>query len=82
MTATEDKTEKGKVTVFTAKKIITMDPGRPEAEAIAVLDGRVLSTGSLESMKPWLSRYEYTVDNTLHDKVIMPGFIEPPSLVL
>ena len=79
MTATEDKTKEGKVTVFTAKKVITMDPGRPEAEAIAVLDGRVLSTGSLESMKPWLSRYEYTVDNTLHDKVIMPGFIEPHS---
>ena len=65
------------ITVYTAKKIYTMDPGRPEADAIAVLDGKVLSTGTLESMKPWLSRYKYTVDDTLKDKIIMPGFIEP-----
>ena len=73
-------TAKGKpITVFTAKKIYTMDPGRPEASAIAVLDGKVLSTGTLESMKPWLSRYDYTVDKSLADKIIMPGFIEPHS---
>lgn len=67
------------ITVFTARKIYTMDPGRPEADAIAVLDGKVLSTGTLESMKPWLSRYEHTVDESLKDKIIMPGFIEPHS---
>ena len=65
------------ITVYTAKKIYTMDPGRPEATAIAVLDGKVLSTGTLESMKPWLSRYKYTVNDTLKDKIVMPGFIEP-----
>jgi len=65
------------ITVYTAKKIYTMDPGRPEADAVAVLDGKVLSTGTLESMKPWLSRYKYTVDDRLKDKIIMPGFIEP-----
>jgi predicted amidohydrolase YtcJ len=63
--------------VYTAKKIYTMDPGRPEATAIAVLDGKVLSTGTMESMKPWLSRYKYTVNDTLKDKIVMPGFIEP-----
>lgn len=65
------------ITVFTAKKIYTMDPGRPEATAVAVLDGKVLSTGSVESMKPWLSRYKYEMDNTLQDKVILPGFVAP-----
>jgi predicted amidohydrolase YtcJ len=65
------------ITVYTAKKIYTMDPGRPEADAIAVLDGKVLSTGTMESMKPWLSRYKYTVNDTLKDKIIMPGFVEP-----
>ena len=65
------------ITVYTAKKIYTMDPGRPKAEAIAVLDGKVLSTGTLESMQPWLSRYGYTVDDTLKDKIVLPGFIEP-----
>ena len=76
----EALTAQGKpITVFTARKIYTMDPGRPEATAVAVLDGKVLSTGTLESMKPWLSRYGYTVDNSLAGKIITPGFIEPHS---
>ena len=76
----EALTSQGKpITVFTARKVYTMDPGRPEASAVAVLDGKVLSTGTLESMKPWLSRYGYTVDNSLADKIIAPGFIEPHS---
>lgn len=68
---------KPQVTVFTAKKVHTMDPGRPEVDAVAVLDGKVLSTGTMESMKPWLDRYDVTVDDSFKDKVIMPGFIEP-----
>ncbi len=68
---------KQKVTVFTAKKVRTMDPGRPEAEAVAVLDGKVLSTGTMKSMEPWLSQYDVTIDDTFKDKVIMPGFMEP-----
>lgn len=65
------------ITVYTAKKVYTMDPGRPEAEAVAVLDGKVLSTGTLESMQPWLSRYNHVIDDTLKDKIVLPGFIEP-----
>ena len=66
-----------KITVFPARKVITMDPGRPVAQAIAVMDGKVLTTGTLASMRPWLSRHEYTVDETLADKVILPGLIDP-----
>ncbi|SFH64451.1 amidohydrolase [Albimonas pacifica] len=65
------------ITVYTARKVYTMDPGRPEAEAVAVLGGKVLSTGTLESMKPWLARYAYAVDDTLKDKIVLPGFVEP-----
>ncbi len=70
---------KKKVTVFTAKKVRTMDPGRPEVKAVAVLDGKVLSTGTMESMKPWLNNYDVIVDETFKDKVILPGFIETHS---
>ncbi|KUJ79275.1 amidohydrolase [Ruegeria profundi] len=70
---------KEKVTVFTARKVLTMDPGRPEAEAVAVLDGKVLSTGTMDFMEPWLERYEVTVDDTFKDKVILPGMMEPHS---
>ncbi len=66
-----------KITVYTARKVRTMDPGRPLAEAVAVMDGKVVSTGTLASMKPWLDRHEHVIDNTLADKVILPGFIDP-----
>ena len=35
------------ITVFVARRIITMDPGRPTASAIAVRDGRILSVGTI-----------------------------------
>ncbi len=66
-----------KITVYRAKKVLTMDPGRPVAEAVAVMDGRVLSTGTIETMQPWLRRYDHVVDDTLAGKVVMPGFIDP-----
>jgi len=67
----------GRITVYVARKVRTLDPGRPEAQAVAVMDGRVVSTGTLESMRPWLSRHEHVIDETLKDKVILPGFIDP-----
>jgi len=65
------------ITVFVARKIITMDLGRPSAKAVAVRDGRILSVGTIESMQPWLRRYSHTIDETFMDQVIMPGFIDP-----
>ena len=67
----------GKITVFRARKVVTMDPGRPTAEAVAVMDGRIVSTGTLESMQPWLKRHEHVIDDTLAGKVILPGLIDP-----
>ncbi len=40
------------ITVFTAKKIITMEPTLPEATAVAVKDGLIASVGTLESLQP------------------------------
>lgn len=65
------------MTVYRARKVITMDPGRPFAECVAVKDGRVVSTGSIETMQPWLKRYSHAIDDTFADKFIMPGFIDP-----
>ena len=63
--------------VYTAKKIITMEPALPEAEAVAVRDGRIVAVGTLESLRPWTRAYETRIDRTLEDKVLMPGFIDP-----
>lgn len=42
------------ITVFIAKKIITMDPSRPVATAVAVRDGQILGAGSLQDLAPRL----------------------------
>ena len=59
--------------IFTAKKIITMNPSNPEGTHIAVRDGRILGVGSLEEVSGW---GEYTLDDTFLDKVLLPGFVE------
>lgn len=65
------------VTVYTAKKIITMNPQQPEATAVAVSNGRIVSVGSLASLKGILDSDSTTLNNTLADKILMPGFIDP-----
>jgi predicted amidohydrolase YtcJ len=67
----------GAITVFVAKRIVTMDPTQPTAMAVAVRDGRILSVGSLESLEPWLEDNEYTINEQFKDKVLMPGLIDP-----
>ena len=63
--------------VYTAAKIRTMDIGRPEATAVAVADGRIVSVGSLDSMQPWLRRIPHTIDDSFAGQVLMPGFVDP-----
>src|ERR1700677_3246118 len=65
------------ITVFVAKKVITMDPGWPEATAVAVRDGKILSVGSLDELKPWLDANPHRIDRTCAGKVLLPGLIEP-----
>lgn len=54
-----------------------MDLGRPQASAVAVSQGRIVSVGSIETMQPWLRRYPHSIDDRYQDKVMMPGFIDP-----
>ena len=60
-------------TIYSAKKIITMNPNQPEVTPVAVRDGRILGAGSLSDLEPWGA---YTLDDRFADKVLMPGFIE------
>ena len=66
-----------RVTVFLAKKFVTMDPGWPEATAVAVQNGRILSVGSRDDLKPWLDKFPHDIDDRFAGKVVYPGFIEP-----
>ena len=72
------------ITVFTARRIHTMDPSLPEATAIAVRDGRIIEVGNLESLQPWLTRHEHRVDDRFAEQVLVPGLIDPhvhPSMM-
>ncbi len=65
------------ITVFTARRVRTMEPSLPTAEAVAVRDGRIVEVGTLETMRPWLDRYDHEIDDTFAGHVIMPGFVDP-----
>ena len=73
----------GDVVIYTAKKIITMEPSLPGATAVAVADGRIVAVGSLDSLSSWIEQKKSRIDRRFEGKVIMPGFIDPhvhPSL--
>ncbi len=63
-------------TIYAAKRILTMNPSRPEATHVAVRDGRILGVGSLEELTGW---GEYTLDERFAGKVLMPGLVEGHS---
>ncbi|MBO9452817.1 amidohydrolase [Tropicibacter sp. R16_0] len=61
------------VTVFRAKKIITMDRNCPQATHVAVRDGIIVGVGGAECGDGWGT---VTRDDRFADHVIMPGLIE------
>jgi predicted amidohydrolase YtcJ len=63
-------------TVYSARRILTMNPNQPFATHVAVRDGRILGAGSLESLKGW---GKFELDNRFADKVVLPGFVEGHS---
>ena len=64
------------ITIFQARKIITMNPSRPLATHVAVRDGRILGVGPLDELAGW---GPYTLDDRLATKVLMPGLVEGHS---
>ena len=62
--------------IYTARKIITMEKFLPEATAVAVAGGRIFAVGSLDEVRQKLGKTKFTVDDSLKDKVLVPGFID------
>lgn len=77
MIDTPDMAKPKDITVFVAKKIVTMDPSNPTATAVAVSDGKILSVGSLAELKPWLDKYPHKIDRQFEGKILYPGFVDP-----
>lgn len=61
------------ITVFAAKKIITMDPSRPTATHVAVREGKILAVGGEDCAEAW---GPVTYDDSLAHAVLMPGLVE------
>ena len=64
------------ITVYTAKKILTMDRSNPEATAVAVAGTRILAVGSLDEVKANLADRSFSMNDTFKSKVILPGLID------
>jgi predicted amidohydrolase YtcJ len=54
--------------------IATLDPLQPEAQALAIRDGRILAVGSDESISRYVGKQTKVMD--LHGAFVTPGFIE------
>lgn len=77
MIDTPDSEKPKHITVYVAKKIVTMDPSNPSGTAVAIADGKILSVGSLADLKPWLDRYPHKIDRQFENKILYPGFVDP-----
>lgn len=64
------------VTIFTARKILTMERSNPLAKAVAISNKRIVAVGSLPEVKAALGDKEYVIDRTFADQIILPGFID------
>ena len=65
-----------RIFLYRARRILTMNPSRPEATHVAVRDGRILGAGSLDELSGW---GPCTLDERFADLVLMPGFVEGHS---
>ena len=61
------------ITIYAAKKIITMNPNQAVASHVAVQEDRILGVGSLEELSGWGA---YELDQTFAEKYLLPGFVE------
>ena len=66
-------------TIYPAKRVITMNPATPYAEAVAVRGSRILGVGTVEQLQAW---GEATVDDRFANHVLTPGFVEAHSHVM
>ena len=60
--------------IVTDAKVLTMDPSRPTAEAVAIKDGKILAIGSEAAIDAL--RGPATRVISAHNATVLPGFIE------
>jgi predicted amidohydrolase YtcJ len=63
------------IVIYQAREIVTLDPSKPTAEAVAVIGDRILAVGGTDELRTMAGKQPFVVDTTFADKVIVPGFI-------
>ncbi|MFL1462489.1 amidohydrolase [Roseococcus sp. DSY-14] len=63
-------------TIYVAREVITMDPRRPRAEAVAVVGERIAAVGTLAELQALARDQPFRVDRSFEGKVMLPGFVE------
>ena len=60
--------------IHRARRVVTLDPALPSADAVAVRGDRIIGVGSVEELE---SAWRVSdVDDTFADSVLLPGFVE------
>lgn len=67
------------LTIYPARLVRTLDPGRPTASALAVEGDRIRAVGTLDELT---SYGEHAVDERYADSVLLPGLVEAHAHVM
>jgi len=60
--------------VLTNGNVLTMNPSKPHAQAIAVKYDRIIEVGTDKEVKPWIGKNTKIIN--LEEKTVVPGFID------
>jgi len=63
------------IVIYQAKEVVTLDPAKPTARAVAVVGNRILAVGELDDLKVAAGSQPYTVNSQFAEQVVVPGFI-------
>lgn len=66
--------------VFSAHKIVTMNPSRPFATHVAIRQGRIVAVGEQAEIAQYAPGG--MIDDRFRDKVLLPGFVEGHSHIM
>ena len=63
------------IVIYQAREVVTLDPVKSTARAVAVAGDRILAVGELDDLKAAAGNQPYTVSTQFADQVVVPGFI-------
>ncbi|WP_151788911.1 amidohydrolase [Acinetobacter ursingii] len=64
------------ITIYPAKKVITMEQSSPDAFAVSVRGKTIIGVGTIDQLKQQAGKSTVSINDQFKDKIIMPGFID------